>query len=284
MNDQDIQMTADYIEAVFQRGSKPMEPLNFMPNWSDQPSRFKTYRDAEILHLPTNIPAHTSSMAVIMQRLMAEEKGAGRMLSFEEFANSLLFAYGVIGRRLDVNWNHDHLARCRQARARDARGTASGGSLYPAEIYWSCGSSGPLRPGLYHYGNAHHALERLYTGDLTTHIRTAVGEHPLAQATDQFLLISLFFWKSMFKYNSFSYHIVTQDLGALLASLRLLMQSVQCDIPFLFQFMDEDLNSLCGLETLSESIFAVVPLPMIAPLYQPACGRNDSSPVRDTLP
>lgn len=294
MSDQNIQVSADYIEAVFQRVSKPMEPLNFMPAWSDRPSKFKIYRDVEILHLPTNIPAHTSSLSEILQRLKVRDtlshrgKSDGIILSFEEFANCLLFAHGIIGRRLDVNWNADHLARCRQATAKYARGTPSGGGLYPTEIYWSCGSSGPLRPGLYHYSNAHHTLERLYTGDLTSYIRAALGEYPLAQATDQFLLIGLYFWKSMFKYNSFSYHLVTQDLGALLASLRLLMQGVQCDIPFLFLFMDEELNRLCGLETLSESIFVVVPLPTIAPLGAKGVGvgvhSHDALPRKSVLP
>jgi SagB-type dehydrogenase family enzyme len=55
---------------------------------------------------------------------------------------------------------------------------------------------------------------------------------------------------------------VTEDLGALLASLRVLALGSGSDFPLLFWYADEELNRLLGLETLEESVFAVLPLPV----------------------
>jgi len=134
--------------------------------------------------------------------------------------------------------------------------------MYPTEIYWARGSSGTLIPGLYHYDNAHHAMERLFTGDVTRRIQAAVFKHPSAMQTDQFLLISLNFWKNAFKYSSFCYHVVTQDLGALLCSLRLMATGFQSDLSPLMWYRDEEFNQLLGLEKAYENVFAVIPIPV----------------------
>jgi SagB-type dehydrogenase family enzyme len=133
--------------------------------------------------------------------------------------------------------------------------------MYPTEIYRVCGPGGSLTPGIYHYDNAHHALARLLTGDVTDQVRAALFDYPAADTTNQFLLITLNFWKNSFKYSSFSYHVVAQDLGALLCSLRMLAAGFDADLEYLLWFQDQALNTLLGLEARSESVFAVIPLP-----------------------
>ncbi len=103
------------------------------------------------------------------------------------------------------------------AYAATGRGTASGGGLYPVEIYWAAGPNGPLPAGLYHYASQHHAMERLLAGDPTAQVRAALGPDA-AGDTDQFLLLSVKLWKNAFKYNSFSYHVVTTDIGTLVGT------------------------------------------------------------------
>lgn len=262
MSNRDIHICSDYAEAVFRRAIEPMEPKNFSPNWEDQPSRYKIYRQVERISLSTEFPTNLASMADIMARISAPQLST-KVLTFEELSTTLLLAHGILNRRLDVNWNRDHRDRSRYHQANFGRGTASGGGMYPTEIYWACGQSGPLLPGLYHYDNAHHAMARLFTGDLTQRIRALVFQHPAATATDQFLLISLNFWKNSFKYSSFCYHVVTEDLGALLSSLRFMATGFGSDLQFLFWYHDEELNRLLGLETLSESVFVLLPVPTV---------------------
>src|SRR5579883_1384348 len=273
MTNQNADICREYVEAVFQRARHEMEPKNFHPNWDDQPSRYKVYQQVERLPLPFALPTTFPSMATVMEHLR-HPKRVPQALTYEELSTILLLAYGAINRRLDVNWNRDVYDRARYIHANFGRGTASGGGMYPTEIFWACGPGGPLQSGIYHYDNAHHALARLYTGDLTRRIQAALGEHPAAMSTNQFLFISLNFWKNSFKYNSFCYHVVTEDLGALLGSLRLLAASFGSDLQFLLWYPDEELNNLLGLETLFESVFAAIPLSLKG-------SSPDSTPLRD---
>jgi len=263
MQNSDIQISQDYAKAVFERSTKQMPPYNFVPNFGDQPSRFKTYHDVERVALPTDFPDKLASMADILERISTPQIDR-RGISSDELAMILQFAHGALSRRLRVTWNQDarSLAVYHFAHFAYARGTPSGGGMYPTEIYWASGASGTLVPGVYHYDNAHHALARLSTGDVTQRIQAALFEHPLAMQTDQFLLISLNFWKNAFKYNSFCYHVVTQDLGALLCSLRLMATGFHSDLSTILWYRDDDLNRLIGLEKASENVFAVVPVPM----------------------
>ena len=285
MQNREIQICRDYATAVFERSTKPMEPYNFVPNFYDQPSRFKTYFDVERIALPTDFPARLASMAEILERIGTPQREC-RSLSLDELSTMLQFAHGALNRRLRVTWNNDArpMAVYHASPFSYARGTPSGGGMYPTEIYWASGSSGSLVPGLYHYDNAHHALERLFTGDVTRRIQAALMGHPLAMQTDQFLLISLNFWKNSFKYNSFCYHVVTQDLGALLCSLRLLALGFHADLSPILWYRDEDLNQLLGFEKAYESVFAVIPLATGAgPAHTPPSTPGVLAPFQQSL-
>jgi SagB-type dehydrogenase family enzyme len=263
MSNRETRTCGEYAEAIFRRSTEPMEPFGFEPNWADQPSRYKIYREVERFALPQPSLSSLVSMAEIMERAQTPPAQSAA-LTYENLASILLYAHAALDRRLDVHWNMNHKDRASYAHSTFGRGTASGGGMYPTEIFWACGQHGPLLPGIYHYDNGHHAMARLLSGDVTQCIRMALSEHPAALATDQFLLVSLNFWKNSFKYNSFSYHVVTQDLGALLCSLHLLATGFGSDLPIFFWYADEELNQLLGLETLSESVFAVIPLPSAA--------------------
>ena len=81
-------------------------------------------------------------------------------------------------------------------------------------MLWICGPGGPLTPGVHYYDTRHHEMRRLLAGDVTPEVRAAVGEP--AAGYGQFLVLGVRFWQNSFKYNSFSYHVVTMDTGALL--------------------------------------------------------------------
>src|SRR5690606_37808146 len=135
-----------------------------------------------------------------------------------EVLASMLGCNGLVGRRTEPNWNDDSHAKLRADQAVWARPTASGGGMYPTENYLVVGTAGPLPPAVYHYDTAHHSLDRLHVGDHCTALAAATGVR-----AGLYAVITLRFWKNAFKYNSFSYHVVTQDAGALLASWRLVL-------------------------------------------------------------
>lgn len=274
-------ISRDYAEAMFRRATEPLPPLGFIPNWSDRPSAYTVYEDVERFALPLEPPATLISMTELLERIAASRSPTKQeKLTLDELAVMLYFAHGTLSRRLRIRPDLNVPVAAKYATAAAyARGTASGGGLYPTEIYWACGSGNPAMPGLYHYDNVHHALERLYAGDVTTSIRSAVFEYDPALNTNQFLLITLNFWKNAFKYNSFSYHVVTQDVGALLCSLWLLAANFNIDWQPIFWYQDDALNQLLGLNPDHESVFAVIPLPASHPGAAPETMQPENARV-----
>ncbi|HVB25160.1 MAG TPA: SagB family peptide dehydrogenase [Ktedonobacteraceae bacterium] len=282
MSNTEIQIGRNYAEAVFARAIRPFEPAGFATNWKDQPSRFKTYRSVERFPLPIDPPSHFASFGDVVAR-MATPRANLRELTFDDVATMLLFTHGLLNRRIAVSWNRDDRVLSIYPQAVYGRGAASGGGLYPTEIYWVCGAGGSLLPGIYHYDSAHHALERLFEGDVTARIRAAVFNHPAAAETDQFLLLAPNFWKNSFKYNTFCYHVVTQDLGVLLYSLRMAAASFNSDFQFLSWFQDEELNRLLGFDTLVDSVFAVLPVPAAQRRKPPGVSGTNPFPLTTPL-
>jgi SagB-type dehydrogenase family enzyme len=248
-----VRTVHEYAEAVFHRGRVPMEPLNFQPNWRDQPSKHKTYPGVPRLPLPSGLPDLGPVGAAL-----GRHAAGGPPWTPDSVSTLLRMSYGLLDRRLRIGWNQDIDTRVHYQDALWGRATASGGGMYPLETYWVAGGSGPLTPGVHHYSTAHHALERLLTGDVSGRVREALGEDP---GTDQFLLVSVRFWKNSYKYNSFCYHVVTQDAGALLGTYELVARGLGRPLRRALWFADEPLNALLGLETPEESVLAVVPLP-----------------------
>ncbi|GAA1365825.1 hypothetical protein GCM10009661_17630 [Catellatospora chokoriensis] len=246
----------DYATAIMHRGRVAMPPFNFEPNWPDAPRKSKFYPDAENLPLPDAPPP---ADATVQAGLDAPgEPAAGFTLPL--LGGMLRDSYGLLGRRLGVQANTDMAALPQYAYANWHRGTASGGGLYPCSVYWVSGSSGPMTPGIYYYANPQHAFQRLLTGDVTERVRRALGDLPLPEGTDQFLVIGVKYWQNAFKYNSFSYHAVSMDVGTVLQTWRMWAQAQGLRIEPALWFDAAALGDLVGAGGDAEGVFAVVPL------------------------
>ncbi|MFR9796948.1 nitroreductase family protein [Streptomyces sp. MS06] len=245
----------EYATAVMRRGRVPMEPADFVPDWSDRPRQGRFFPGAPLFPLPDGG--------------RAEDAGAGRGLfgppGTGEFTLPLLGgmlrdSYGLTGRRLAVQANTDLGSLPFHPHANWSRGTASGGGLYPVGIHWITGASGPLSPGVYSYDAARHGVARLLAGDVTGEVRAALGDLADADATDQFLVLGVTFWQNSFKYNSFCYHAVTMDVGALLQTWRMWARARGLHFGSALWFDEPRLGRLLGLDPDRDGVFAVVPL------------------------
>jgi SagB-type dehydrogenase family enzyme len=260
--------TRDYVMAVLRRSREPMEPMGFHPDWGDKPWRHKVYDDVVRVPLPPGT-RRTGPVGAVLGPAPA----VGTGFTLDTLSDLLLNSYGLLARRLALTGNEDSHVLPWFAYAATGRGTASGGGLYPVEIYWAAGPSAPVPAGLYHYASQHHAMERLLAGDVTARVREAVGIE-----ADQFLLLSVKFWKNAFKYNSFSYHVVTTDIGTLLGSWNMYARSSGLPLRASLWFAEPSLNELLGLRTEAESVFAVVPLPWSGPPATAGSGPALGSP------
>ncbi|WP_327418759.1 SagB family peptide dehydrogenase [Streptomyces sp. NBC_01233] len=237
-----------YAHAIMHRGRVPMEPVDFVPDWADRPRKAKFHPDAESLPLPA-----------ALTDAVAQRPATGFTLPL--LSGLLGDSYGLTGRRLAVQANTDLAALPHYTHANWSRGTASGGGLYPVAVHWAAGPGGPLTPGLYHYAPHQHGLRRLLTGDVTGQVRVALGPGAGAAAeATQYLVLSVKYWQNAFKYNSFSFHAVSMDVGALVQTWRLWAAQYGLRIDPVLWFDEERLARLLGVAPEEEGVFAVVPL------------------------
>jgi SagB-type dehydrogenase family enzyme len=224
-----------------------MPPADFVLNWSDRPIIHSTYPTAPLDPLPYPVAPPEQPF------------GAGEPRQEARFTPDLLGwllhnAYGPLRRRFRFDSNRLAGSYGSYAAAGWSRGTASGGGLYPLEIYWVSAA------GVHHYAPSHHAFERIVAGDVTSAVERAVP-HPDARSTSHYLVITSRFWRNLFKYANFGYHVCSLDLGALLASMTHLASGVGIPLRGLLWFDDHALNGLLGLDARDESVLAVIPLP-----------------------
>ncbi|MCQ8771118.1 SagB family peptide dehydrogenase [Streptomyces telluris] len=268
----------EYATAIMHRGRIPMEPVGFVPDWSDRPRKGKFYPGAESFPLPEGDDAGPGSgpgpAATVQEGVFGNADPQERCFSLPLLGGMLLDSYGRTGRRLGVQTNTDLPSLPLYTDANWSRGTASGGGLYPATVYWVSGPGGPLAPGVHHYSTTHHAMQRLLTGDVSAEVREAAGlEQNPDVATDQFLVLGVKFWQNAFKYNSFCMHAVSMDVGALLQTWRMWARARGLRIEPALWFDEERIARLLGLDVLHEGVFAVVPLTWDRTAAAPSTGR-----------
>jgi SagB-type dehydrogenase family enzyme len=243
-----------------------MAPADFVPDWDDRPRRVAFFPGAPAVPVPDGGCAPGATVA----RGLFGPPGDGAF-GLPALGAMLRDSYGLTGRRLAVQANTDLGSLPFHPHANWSRGTASGGGLYPVGVHWVSGAGGPLTPGVHRYDAGGHRLVRLLSGDVTGEVREALGELPGAAATDQFLVLSVTFWQNSFKYNSFCYHAVTMDVGALLQTWRMWAGAHGVRLGPALWFDEPRLGRLLGLDPASDGVFAVVPLPW-AGYGSPAAG------------
>ncbi|WFF04579.1 nitroreductase family protein [Micromonospora sp. WMMD1076] len=246
-----------YATAILRRGREPMPPADFTPDWGDAPRRGKYYPQASTFALPA-----PPASGVDLDTALRGPGDADEPFTLPLLAGLLHHSYGLLGRRLGIQANTDLAALPSYAHANWHRATASGGGLYPCSVYWIAGPGAGVTPGVYYYAHARHAMQRLLTGDVSARVNAAVDPPRPAR---QFLIIGVKYWQNAFKYNNFSYHAVTMDVGTLLQTWRLWAGAQGRQIRPVLWFDQAALGDLLGLAPDDEALFAVVPLTWAAP-------------------
>lgn len=271
----------EYATAIMHRGRVPMEPADYVPNWADGPRKAKHYPGTESLPLPTaaGYPT-TASVDRGLGLVDAESQAEHGEFSLPVLADMLLDSYGLTGRRLGVQANTDLSALPHYPLANWSRGTASGGGLYPVSVYWVSGPGASVPPGVHYYSTRQHAMRRLLTGDVRGEVAAALGGDSAASSPEpQYLVLGVKYWQNAFKYNSFSFHAVSMDVGALLGTWRMWARARGLSVEPALWFDEERLARLLGVRGEEEGIFAVVPLGAQPTTYrQPAEASAPSAP------
>jgi SagB-type dehydrogenase family enzyme len=235
-----------YLEANVQ----PPEMRNV--NWSAAPLPFKLYRNADQIKCPSEGRGPSGTLA--------EQEGERAQIG------QILFdVYGLT--------RQDHAMKEEGPRSPFPlqlppdpgfhtslfRPVPSGGALFPCELYLLVAPGKSFPAGIYHYDAAHHALDVIRQGDYSHLLQTALA-HPSDTPPAYAFLLSCFFWKDGFKYGAFSYRLQGLDSGTVLAQSEIVTGHYDLEATIHYQFLDQAINDLIGLDLWHESIYAIIAL------------------------
>ncbi|MGH3897437.1 MAG: SagB family peptide dehydrogenase [Pseudonocardiaceae bacterium] len=213
-------------------------PIPKTVDWDNAPSLFKLYRGCP--KVPLDGPANDHAKSALNQFLRD--------------------VYGLTRQRwtapgeVTPRGRRRAAARAKPSASNTLRPVPAGGARYPCELYLLAGPDQPVAPGAYHYDPAHHCLDVLRDG---------------APEAGLSLLITVAFWKNVFKYGEFSYRLHSLDAGVVVGQSLVVASRHALDPTVHFQFSDAALDSLLGLDPAYESVYAVITLGS-APVIDPA--------------
>jgi SagB-type dehydrogenase family enzyme len=251
-------MNADQVSS---RGSIGLEyvyvgerrPIPDRVDWTTAPSQFKTYRGCA--KVPLDGHAHATT-------------GGGQTtsapLAFTQLGRLLRDVYGLTRQRWAArdeltSANSNAASRFCLAPPTTLRPVPAGGARFPCELYLLAARDQPIPPGVYHYDPAHHSLDVIRTGDYTRALATG-RESADTSCPSLSLLITVAFWKNVFKYGEFSYRLHSLDAGVVIGQSLAVCTRYELPTTVHFQFSDLELDRLLGLEPADESVYAVITL------------------------
>ena len=260
----------EYADAVHRVARERLPPADFSADWTDRPFPHSTFPATPFQPLPETAPPP--------ERPFTETRPVPEYRCTTELVAWLLrTSYGPLSRRFRFDSNQAGASDSSYPLSTWRRGTASGGGLYPLEIYWVTGGTRQLPAGVHHYAPSHHAAELLTPGDFRADVRRALYEQTTGHS-DDFLLVSLRFRRNAFKYANFGYHVGTMDAGALLGTLTQLAAGAGVSLRPVLWFDDRAANNLLGLDPAEEGVLAIIPVAMTEPGAPDPAHRADADP------
>lgn len=230
-----------YTHLVLNRVTDGMPRPDWEIDWENAPLEHAYYQDTETHRYP--LPDRSSPLL------------SGTLdLTPATIADMLHFSYGILSQRLALNLNDRRLDKVfKQASgAKWGRATASGGGRYCCDFYLIT-SSEDLGPGIYHYSILEHGWELVRRGDAT-------GEVARIQNYDDvrtsYLVTTIDYWRSGFKYNDFAYQASSMDTGTVAGTM---LEILGPDLAGSWDYWvdEEALATLLGLDRYRVGVYSV---------------------------
>lgn len=237
-----------------------INPPGWLIDWDKAPWNVKVYDGGTRTRLPGAVPAWLPSAAG-----PASAPGERSLL---DVLGPLLFQAAGITR---VRWSPGGVILSSPERPAavqpgrrlgSRRAVPSGGAMYPAELYLVLAApdaSGEGRSRLCHYDPARHELTDLAHPAAAPAFRTALSSPP-AQWPPVLVVVTNRFLKNVHKYGNFAYRLGAVDLGVVLSRVLRLGQDAFGVVRTWFDFDDEAVATLLGLDLDEEAPYAVAGL------------------------
>ncbi len=134
------------------------------------------------------------------------------------------------------------------------RAAPSAGALYPIEIYVLVNSVEDLKPGIYHYSVADHALEIVKKGDFAGKAsRASLGQDMVEDSAATFIL-SAIFDRCRSKYGDRGYRYTYMEAGHISQNIYLQATSLGFGSCAIGAFTDAEWNDLLGVDGKKEMV------------------------------
>lgn len=243
-----MSLIQDYQASFRERdGYLSQELVSGPVDWSDAPFKHTVRRGVFEVPLPNG--------SLLAELLAAAGPRPG--LTLAALAQVLWYANGLLRRKFDVDWAKSAAGQNRDG-ASYARGTSSGGGLYPTELYLVAEDLPGLPNGIYHHCEARSALQRTRAGRYGPALCASwrgEARHGVCH-----LVLTTRFWKNVFKYKNFGYQLMTEDCGAVVGTLLQALGDVGIAATVRFHFADRQVAGLMGLDADAEVPMIVIEL------------------------
>jgi len=245
-------------------------------DWDNKPLLFKIYPTLEVTRLPRDF--HESGKAALDAiATVSVPTQAEAIPDLETLAELLFFSAGVTRSKKHPEGETFF------------RAAACTGALYEIELYFACtglrskdqraDAPAALPAGLYHFGAAEFGLRQLRSGDFRQVLVDATAADPSMAHAPIIIICTGTYWRNAWKYHSRTYRHFGWDNGTILANLLAMSAAANLPAQISTAFVDEQINTLLGLDTKREVAFTLVGLghvsaappsaPEISPLELP---------------
>ena len=198
-------------------------------DWQNQPELFKRYEGRETIAMPREMPLPHEDFFTLYEAPY-ENRPTHGVFDLAMLSRILLLTYTLTSQARHANGTFYY------------RSAASAGALYPTEIYVVSNGIMGLDPGLYHFSIREHGLVKLRDGHFGT---------PLT------FFLTAIFSRSAWKYGNRSYRYHLLDTGHVLENLTLSLKALGLTYENTFDFDDQAVNHLLGLDEDREAALAV---------------------------
>lgn len=229
----------DYAHLIIDRVSNGMPSDPYEVDWANAPLTVTDHRSAQL----TLLAEQDADPDVAMR-----DEPSSRLIG--EVCRS---AYSIHGARMTVNLNDRPEVHTRVDSIKWARGAASGGGRYCVNFYLVHSGDTALPAGVYSYSVIADGWERLQRHDRSGELRD-IQHHGFDAVS--YLVLTINYWRSAFKYNDFAYQATAMDIGTVVGAERELFGA---DVRGTWDFeVDEQaIAELLGIDPEHEGVYAV---------------------------
>jgi SagB-type dehydrogenase family enzyme len=227
------------VGVVYHQWSKPgvIDVLGTVGNWGQQPALTKEYPGARLVRLPPPELQRGLVTAEAMHRRRSTRDYSGAPMTLGQLSTVLYLTSGV---------SAGHGSRPR-------RTAPSSGALYPIEMYPVVHDVTGLAPGVYHYAYNEHALSELAPGDFRSRVVEQSLQQEFLGQCNVVVFLTNIIQRMRFKYQDRSYRYGLLEAGHLGQNLYLAATSLGLGACGVGAFMDDDINSMLGVDGVEEA-------------------------------